>query len=341
MAVDIKKRPTLKTIAYMTGLGVTTVSKALKDAPDIKASTKQRVKLIAEQIGYQPDRAGQRLRTGKTNVINLTLSANQELTSMKSQFILGAMEALDNTPYNLVLSPYSRDADPMESVRHIVETRSADGIILSLIETHDQRLAYLDKMGMPFVTHGRSTMGLEHAYVDFDCERFGNDSVELLAGIGCKRIALISGSSVFTFCRLIREGFNKGLCNMGVTEYPQHTVTLFDSVEQVADSAYEILRQGGDSPDAFVCGSVSAAIGVSSAIERAGLTVGKDINIVAKQSPARFLKWFGRQIYTVDDDFQEAGYRIAESLVKVIDVAPVTDHQTIIYPDKWGELVTE
>lgn len=342
MAVENKKRPTLKTIAYMTGLGVTTVSKALKDAPDIKDSTKQRVKLIAEQIGYQPDRAGLRLRTGKTNVINLTLSANQELTSMKSQFILGAMEALENTPYNLVLSPYSRNADPMESVRHIVETRSADGIILSLIETNDQRLAYLDKMGMPFVTHGRSNMGIEHAYVDFDCERFGKDSVELLAGIGCKRIALISGSSVFTFCRLIREGFNSGLCNTGVIEYPQHTVTLFDSVEQVADGVHEILRQGREKPDAFVCGSVSAAIGAAGGIEKAGLTVGEDINIVAKQAPAGFLKWwFGKPIYTIDDDFQATGYHIADSLIKIIEGAPVTDHQTIIYPDEWGQLVTD
>ena len=44
-------RPTLKTIAFMTGLGVTTVSRALKDAPDIGEETKKRVKLVARQVG--------------------------------------------------------------------------------------------------------------------------------------------------------------------------------------------------------------------------------------------------------------------------------------------------
>ncbi len=49
-------RPTLKTIAFMTGLGITTVSRALKDAPDIGMETKERVRLVAAQLGYQPNR---------------------------------------------------------------------------------------------------------------------------------------------------------------------------------------------------------------------------------------------------------------------------------------------
>src|SRR5262245_7635229 len=57
-------RPTLKTIAFMTGLGVTTVSRALKDAPEIGEETRRRVQLVARQIGYRPNRAGVRLRTG-------------------------------------------------------------------------------------------------------------------------------------------------------------------------------------------------------------------------------------------------------------------------------------
>ena len=49
-------RPTLKTIAFMTGLGVTTVSRALKDAPEIGEETRRRVQLVARQVGYRPNR---------------------------------------------------------------------------------------------------------------------------------------------------------------------------------------------------------------------------------------------------------------------------------------------
>lgn len=68
----------------MTGLGVTTVSRALKDAPEIGPETRKRVQLIARQIGYRPNRAGVRLRTGKTNVIALVLNTQDEIMGFTS-----------------------------------------------------------------------------------------------------------------------------------------------------------------------------------------------------------------------------------------------------------------
>ena len=73
-------RPTLKTIAAATGLAIATVSRALKDAPDIGEDTKRRVRETATLLGYRPNRAGVRLRTGKTNVIALVLSTEAEGT---------------------------------------------------------------------------------------------------------------------------------------------------------------------------------------------------------------------------------------------------------------------
>src|ERR1044072_3598261 len=84
----------LKTLAFMTGLGVTTVSRALKDAPEIGAETRRRVQLVARQIGYRPNRAGVRLRTGKTNVISLVLNTEREIMSFVSDIIYGVSEGI-------------------------------------------------------------------------------------------------------------------------------------------------------------------------------------------------------------------------------------------------------
>ena len=339
MAVIKKKRPTLKTIAYMTGLGVTTVSKALKDAPDIKASTKQRIKLIADQIGYQPDRTGLRLRTGKTNVISLTLSANEEFANMTSQFIAGILQALQNTQYNLVLSPYLRDVDPMESVRQVVESRGADGIILSRIESNDRRLAYLDEAGMPYVTHGRSNMEFNHAFFDFDSEQFGKDAVRLLADKGCTRLGLLSAPINLAFGQFMRKGFESGLQETGIEE-SRIIPTLDDPVQLMVDTVCRLMQQKHNQPDGFVCGSVEATVAVIGGVENAGLVVGKDVQIVSKQPPNNLLRWFGRPVYTIEDDFEAAGLGVATSLINVIDGAPVEDNQTVVYPDTWGRLVT-
>src|SRR6478735_12688639 len=151
-----RERPTLKTIAFMTGLGITTVSRALKDAPDIGAETKERVRMVASQLGYQPNRAGVRLRTGKTNVIALVLSIDEEIMGFSSQLVFGISDVLSGTPYHLVVTPYSLSRDPLVPVRYVVDTASADGVIISRIEPDDPRVRLLAEHNMPFATHGRT-----------------------------------------------------------------------------------------------------------------------------------------------------------------------------------------
>ena len=116
VAVRRDERPTLKTIAYMTGLGVTTVSRALNDAPDIGQATKERVRLVAKQIGYRPNRAGVRLRTGRTNVISLILSIENEVLGMTSHLVYGISEFLSGSPYHLIVTPYDVRRDPLDPV---------------------------------------------------------------------------------------------------------------------------------------------------------------------------------------------------------------------------------
>ena len=83
--VDSRERPTLKTIARISGLAVATVSRALSDAPDIGRDTKDLVNRIADVIGYVPNRAGLRLRTGRTNVITLVIPAEGDVMNNASK----------------------------------------------------------------------------------------------------------------------------------------------------------------------------------------------------------------------------------------------------------------
>ena len=88
-------RPTLKTIAELTGFAVQTVSRALSDAPDISARTKEQVRKVADDIGYVPNRAGVRLRTGRTNVIALVLPTDNDVLNLTSRLISAIAEGVD------------------------------------------------------------------------------------------------------------------------------------------------------------------------------------------------------------------------------------------------------
>lgn len=328
--------PTLKSIAFITGYSITTVSRALKDAPDIGEEAKQRVRLVAKQIGYRPNRAGVRLRTGKTNVISLVLNTEEEVMGLTSQMVYGISEVLRDTPYHLVVTPYGLANDPMEAVRYIVETGSADGIIMSRTELQDRRVRYLTEHGMPFATHGRTEMGIDHPWHDFDNERFGKDAVKMLADHGVRRAALIAPPDFLTYARYIKSGFAAGLREHDIQQVALDTVTVDDNLDTIQAGILELMRAPGR-PDGIVCSSGSAAIAATAGIEQAGLAVGRDVRIVSKQH-TNILKRFRKEIDVINEDVRQGGRDLATCVIRSIEGVPARDLHFLSYPDDPAEM---
>src|SRR3982751_4016845 len=93
-------KPTLRTIAEMTGLAITTISRALNNAPELSAETRERVQKIAAAIGYVPDRTALRLKTGRTHVVSLVLDPHEEILNFSQSLIAGIAQALRGTSYH-------------------------------------------------------------------------------------------------------------------------------------------------------------------------------------------------------------------------------------------------
>lgn len=323
-------RPTLKTLAFMTGLGVTTVSRALKDAPEIGADTRKRVQLVASQIGYRPNRAGVRLRTGKTNVISLVLNTEEQLGAFVSDIIYGISEFLAATPYHLIVTPYSRSNDPLEPVRYVVETGSADGIIISRTQPTDARVRYMLDRNMPFVTHGRTNMGVEHAFHDFDNAAFARDAVRKLHAIGRRRIALLAPPSTLSYHDHMRTGFLDAMAELGMTEIPFTDVTVDHSLDEVRAGAVALMSRR-IRPDGIVSGAGGATFALVAGLEDAGLKLRQDVDIVSKQS-SRLLHLFRPEIYTVNEDVRQAGFELARTVTGLISGAAMDTLQSLRRP---------
>lgn len=325
------RRPTLKTIAFMTGLGVTTVSRALKDAPDIGRETRRRVQLVAKQVGYTPNRAGVRLRTGKTNVISLVLDTDEQLMGFISDMISGISERLAGTPYHLVVTPYARRSDPMTPVRYIVETGSADGVILSRTEPEDPRIRYLMEHGIPFAAHGRTDMEVDHPYHDFDNRAFARLAVGALAEIGRQRLALMAPPARLTYHQTTVTGFREGLAATGTSEVPFTTATIDHSIDHIRQEVATLMRLP-DRPDGFVSSAGAATLALVAGIEDAGFVLGRDVDVVSKQS-SKILQLFRPQLLVVNEDFRKAGAELARLVMASIDGAAAADLQTLATPD--------
>lgn len=320
-------RPTLKTIAFMTGLGVTTVSRALKDAPEIGEETRRRVQLVARQVGYRPNRAGVRLRTGKTNVISLVLNTEEQIGGFVSDMIYGISEHLAQTPYHLIVTPYSRNNDPLEPVRYVVETGSADGIIISRTEPDDMRVRYMLEHGFPFATHGRTESSTPHAFHDFDNFAFAGDAVRKLAGLGRRKLALLAPPSSLSYHTHMRGGFLDAMDEIGFAEAPFNGVTVDHSIEQIRARTLQLMQKQ-NRPDGIVSGAGGATFALVAGIEDAGLKVGRDVDIVSKQS-SRLLHLFRPEIHVVNENVRLAGRELARSIVALIGGAPAASLQSL------------
>jgi len=323
-------RPTLKTIAFMTGLAVTTVSRALKDAPEIGEETRRRVQLVARQVGYRPNRAGVRLRTGKTNVISLVLNTQEQVGGFVSDLIYGISEELAQTPYHLIVTPYSNSNDPLEPVRYVVGTGSADGIIISRTEPNDPRVRYMTERGFPFATHGRTATGIEHPYHDFDNHAYAMAAVRKLAERGRRKLALLAPPANLSYHRHMREGFLEALAEAELTEVPFTSVTVDHSIDEIRARTVELMQRS-NRPDGIVSGSGQATFALVAAIEDIGLQVGRDVDIVSKQS-SRLLHLLKPQLFVVNESVRSAGRALGRAVLGAIDGHPVKELQSLAVP---------
>ncbi len=327
---DKGRRPTLKTIAFMTGLGVTTVSRALKDAPDISEATKERVRLVAREIGYQPNRAGVRLRTGKTNVISLVFDLAEDHMGLTEKMVLGISEVLASTPYTLTITPYQHPTDPMIPIRHVLDTGSADGIIISRTEPDDARVRFLSEAKFPFATHGRTEMGIEHPYHDFDNEAFAYKGVQKLASLGRRRIAHLAPPADLTFGIHARTGFNRAIADFNLEKVPFGVVNIDASWDEIR-TATQALMQQTNPPDGILSLSGAGAAAAIVGLESLGFQLGREIDMVTKEYTP-LMRSFRPGMVAVHEDIRMSGRDLARAVLAQIEGTDVSGLQTLLQP---------
>ncbi len=311
------QRPTLKTIANLSGLAVPTVSRALNDAPDIGESTKLRVREIAREIGYSPNRAGLRLRTGKTNVIALIISTEHDLMNRTARLITSIASGTRNTPYHMIITPYFPDQDPMDPVRYVTDTRSADGILLNQTQPEDPRIEYLMRIGFPFATHGRTNWCDRHAYYDFDNGIFGAEGVKRLVARGRKNLVLIAPRQDQTYAIEMIVGARAAAETCGI-EFTILETTNSDSPSDEVEAAFSSHMALHPQTDGVITASSNAAMAVVGAIEGKGLAVGREVDVMAKDS-LPFLKRFRSEILIMREDVARAGEFLCSAVLRAID----------------------
>jgi LacI family transcriptional regulator len=285
---------------------------------------------MAERVGYRPNRAGVRLRTGKTNVIALVRSTEDDVMNHTSQMINAIAAALRGTSYHMILMPFFPSEDPMTPIRYIVETGSADGIIINQTTPDDPRVRYMHDRGVPFATHGRTDMGVEHPYFDFDNEAFARLMVREMAARGRRRLLLVAPPKGQSYAQHMMRGFREETAALGLAAEITDEVTSDSPPALVEAFALRIFRTTSR-PDGVVLGSATASMAMVSGGEASGLVLGREFDVATKDS-VHFLHRFRSEMLVVHEDVAHAGDFLARAVMTAVEhrgAHPVAQHLAV------------
>ncbi len=323
-------RATLRTISELTGLSPSTVSLALRGGERLKPETYRRVTEAAEKLGYVPDRAGVRLRTGKTNVIALVLERTDETIDFARYLIQGIGHAVQGTRYHMNVTPDFASGASVEPIRHIIDNRLADGVIITHTTARDARVQLMMERNFPFVTHGRTEFQTPHPYHDYHSEEFVRLAVERMAEKGRRRVMLVEGRESTFNSHTIITTFERTGARLGIE-------TQVISPRGNRPAAAEMRQFGRDiahmspRPDGIICDNELRSIFMIAGLEDEGVGTGRDLHFICKQT-SDLLPALYPQVDTIEEDVLAAGMELARLLIRRIDGEPAEALRTLGEP---------
>ena len=323
-------RVTLRTIAQATGLSLSTVSLSLRGGTTLKQETRDKVAEAAQRLGYVPDRAGVRLRTGKTNVSALVLDGAEDSIDFARQMIQGIGQAIAGTRYHLTVVPEFVRGASTETIGYILDNRTADGVILTHTTPRDGRVQMLADADFPFVTHGRTDFATPHAFHDFHAEVFARQAVERLAQKGCRNVMLVAGDDSTTNHQNIVTAFHQAARRLGLRS---RVLGGRQSMPPEEMRRMALALAGADDrPDGIICDSEMRTIALVGGLQEGGLELSRDMHVIYKQTSG-ILPTLFPGMDSIREDVFAAGGELTRLLLQRIEGTDPRDLQTLAEPE--------
>jgi len=212
----MKAHVTIKDLARELNISPSTVSRALKDQPDISSETKILVKDLAKRMNYRPNLVAQGLRKSKTNTIGVIIP---ELVHFFFSTIISGIENIAYARgYNVILCQSAENYEREVSDTNALWNSRVDGMLVSLSRnttkfSHFQEL--LDEE-LPIVFFDRVTDHLKTSQVIVDDYLGAYKAVELLINKGCKNIVHLAGPETLELSKNRLKGYTDALESNGL-----------------------------------------------------------------------------------------------------------------------------
>ncbi|MET0480496.1 MAG: LacI family DNA-binding transcriptional regulator [Mycetocola sp.] len=268
----------IRDVAAQAGVSLATVSHALSGGGQLSDSTRERVRSIAADLNYTPNRLASGLRSKRSQIIGF-VSDEISTTPYAGRVLLGAQEAAaDNDQVLMIVNTNSNLGVESRSIDALLQ-HSVDGIVYARM--YHQTVDLPEALrGVPTVLLDASSSELELSSVVPDEEGAARAAVEHLIGAGHRRIGFLSNVDDIPATHGRMAGYRATLAAHGIP-FDESMVTTSSSTTGPGREAAERLLANPEPPTALFCFNDRMAMGAYQAAQLAGLRIPDDLSIVS------------------------------------------------------------
>lgn len=312
-----KQKITIKHIARVMGVTPATISKALRDSSDIALETRQRVKQLAEELGYQPSLMARSLVSQKSNLLGVLVPDLR--ISFFSQIVRGMYKSARNFGYETIIMVNDESSENEKRNLDFLNAMHVDGILINAVPGKENNglIQKLMDQGVAIVAYDRTIDGMNVSSVTIDDESAAFQVMEYFIRNNRKHILFLGPVRTLSVARGRYRGYRKGLEKYQIA-YDGNLVVPCE-VDDV-DAWAKMRQKLREVPhiDAVMCVGGLIAYGAGRAIIQSDRSIPEDV-MLAEFGDNSVVHRLGVPFVTIDQSPYEMGCQSIELIVETIE----------------------
>jgi LacI family transcriptional regulator len=320
----------LKDIATELGISIVTVSKALRDRPDVAKETKARILERVKDLNYRPNLAARSLVTGRSLLIGLVVP--DLIHPFFSEIAKALAATLRKKNYYLLVS--SSESDPtleQDEIEHMLAHR-LDCFVIASCQKQPDNLRKIGEAGVPLILLDRSFPGFACNFVGVNDYKIGEIATEHLIAQGCKRIAHIRGPATYVGNRRA-EGYRDTLLRHGIAAPESYVIASGKAADSDGETrgkkAMSAVLALKPRPDAVFCFNDTVAVGAMVQAFESGLRIPRDIAVVGSGN-FHYSSKLRVPLTSIDQRAGEIGERTAKMITTLLEKEPSSRPRSVV-----------
>lgn len=315
---------TMKDVARLAGVSVSTVSRVLANHPAISEETASRVREAMQTLKYQPNQIARSLSNRATHTVALIMPDPANYPLMNPFFvnaIRGVSQYLHRFNYYLLLT-YPERGNELALIKDLYGSQRTDGVILTSVKKEDGIIQFLNDVEHPFVVIGHPYDEDNTLWVDNDNFGIIYEITSRLISQGHRSIAYLGGADEYRVTLDRKAGYLKALHDHGIAPDERLIYSRWFTESIAAEITREILQY--KMPDAFLATDDTLAIGVERTLSEVHHS--HDVAVIGFNN-TQVAPYVRPSLSSVEINAELLGFQAAKLLIHTLEGKPIhTNH---------------